>query len=918
MSKRSSTGRASNTCWVCLMVVLITGQYFEDSPVWAQTETRSIAITNVTVHTMEREGVLERATVLVSGEQIVAVGKEVEIPEHATVVDATGWHLTPGLIDVRSRLFLGAGADDQASDGSLDAIDGWDRFDPVRAEVVASGVTTVYLQPRGNFGGFGAAVTTGAGTNDDRLVDSGVLNARAAAQMSLVGAAAETSRVRKQRYEALRKRLQEARDYQKVWEEYRAALAKQEAAPKEEAPTPTVDSPAANSPESRGSENPERPTEGPGRRRPSPPEGAAQVSGIDLVSPALAAGFQEPTPSPSPSPSPRRRPGAPQETTTPPAATAPETAAAATPALTPPKKPDFDALKERLLPVLDRKLPVRFEAQRAEEIQWALSLATEFNLRLVLEGLGEMNSATQLVQDSRYTVVLGPWLGFAGHTEHRQVVQQWSTAFAASTQAASVQADSIKNRVVIATFAESPMGSKWLRYHAAAAVGAGMSREQALRGITIEAATVAGIADRVGSIKVGKVADLVLFAGRPTDSKSTIAMVIQHGTPVVDRISDLRAAKANADLASSTSAVESNVVPAALPNDYAIVSQRVLLLDGNWQRAAVVVKDQRILAVTLPEEVPPGLPVYDVGACPVTPGLQSAWVVSSSSSDPISKESDAAQQFAADGFDPAAPQFRRMLESGLTSIHLVNAPTNVIAGQSVWLQLGELNTTILGRRKPAAEQWALSAAARNEERYPATLVGQIAMVRNRLAGQLVETTLYLPDAAIQKLLQQKVARSEAVQTGMLPVFVDARTDAEIEATMRLIAGTKVQAWLCRPNQLRPYSQRLAENQIGVVVMAADQRTHDWYYQDLVEAHSAGVRLLLGGEDGEALRVSASALVNAGLEPATGRRLLTMETARVLATGEPVGLVPGALANWLVWSDDPLDLSSQLLWHSRGQ
>jgi len=46
--------------------------------------------------------------------------------------------------------------------------------------------------------------------------------------------------------------------------------------------------------------------------------------------------------------------------------------------------------------------------------------------------------------------------------------------------------------------------------------------------------------------------------------------------------------------------------------------------------------------------------------------------------------------------------------------------------------------------------------------------------------------------------------------------------------------------------------------------------------------------------------------------------LTMDAAKVLANGKPVGLVTGAAANWLVWSDDPLDVSSQLLWHSRGQ
>jgi imidazolonepropionase-like amidohydrolase len=254
----------------------------------------------------------------------------------------------------------------------------------------------------------------------------------------------------------------------------------------------------------------------------------------------------------------------------------------------------------------------------------------------------------------------------------------------------------------------------------------------------------------------------------------------------------------------------------------------------------------------------------------------------------------------------------------LTAIHLVNAPTNVIAGQTAWLRLGDLGASSVGHRQAAAEQWSLSAVARNEERYPATLVGQAAMVRNRLAGQLLETTLYLPESAVRKLLLQKVAVLDSVQSGTLPVFIDARTDAEIDAAIRLVTGTQVQAWLCAPNQLRPFVKLLAENRVGVVVPATNEQTYGWYFADLVEAHRAGVRLLIGGQSGEALRVTVAALVNAGLDPAAGRRLLTMDTESTLAKSENIGLTVGADADWLVWSDDPVSLSSELLWHSSGE
>ena len=954
MSNRWSTRRASNACWVCLLVNLLSFGFgvnvgtaaavgsvrqesqastasevasaSQDASAPAATESAAtapaatepkeavptLAITNAMVHTMEREGTLERATVLVAGNRIVAVGRDVVIPENVTVIDAKGAYLTPGLIDVRSRLFLAEGAD-QAADGSLNAVDGLNRFDSVDSEVLAAGVTTVYLQPAGSFGGFGATVATSLDAADDAN-RNGILKTDAAAQMSLTGSAAETSRARKQRYEALQKRLQEIKDYQKAWDDYREALAKFEAKEKEKgkenATTPPP--PTAASPEAPPAAAPERPVGGRGRRPMPRPDGGSLDSGSQDITETNDTNWQDPRPEEN-----RPRSGPPQEPTTPPAATAGAATTAETSAA--PKKPGFDALKERLLPVLKREVPVRFEVHRAEEIQWALALAKEFNLRLILEGLSDMKSAAPAVRESQLPVVIGPWLAFsnAEQAKTRQATTQWGDAFGstgtASTGTTSTGTASPSHRVVIATFSDAPLGSKWLRYHASAAVSAGLSREQALRGMTIEAAGVAGVSDQVGSIKVGKLANLVLFTGDPLDTVSAVALVVANGKVVVDRSSLVGTSPGDSVVGSSVPGTLN--LPARLPTAYAIVSQRVLSGNGTWQHAAVVVKDRMISAVTAPDQIPAGLPVFNVGNSPLTPGLQSAWVVNSAATNPIARESDAAQQFAADGFDPASPIVKGALATGLFGLHLVNSPSNVIAGQSAWLSLGQLKLEQLSRSQPAAEQWTLSGAARSEERYPATLVGQVAMVRQRLNGQLSESTLVLPAAALQKLSQQKAAQLEAIQTGKRPVFIDARTDAEIDAAIRLVTETKVQAWICGPNQLRPFIKQLADLHMGVVVLPPNDRTYDWYFQDLVQAYNAGVPCLLSGEDGSALRTTAAALVNAGLDPVVARQLLMLETGKRLAHGQSTGLVPGAAADWVVWSDDPLNLSAKLLGHS---
>jgi imidazolonepropionase-like amidohydrolase len=890
----------------------------EDSP----TSSPVLAIKHVTIHTLEREGTLIDATVLIGDGKILAVGTHLEIPAGATVIEAPGFHLTPGLIDVRSRLFLGeVTADQSANDGSLNALDGVDRFHSLGHEVLASGVTAVYLQPAsaGSWGGYGATLTTGAPPADG----SGSLQAPAAAQMALGGGTrAGTSRARKQQFEALQKRLKDAQDYQKAWDDYRSALAKQAAADADKAATetPATGSPSPASPPAAG----EGPAAGRPRRRPAPPDraenaaedvaGGRQGAGSsDIVDRQATATFQDPPAGP-PSSSPSSSPQATAE------------AKGSDKKDAEPKKPAFDPLKERLLPLLRREMIVRFEAQQAEEIHWALQLASEFHLRLVLEGLGEMKSAAAAVAAAQVPVVLGPWLDLSGGTDPTAKCEQWAATFGGTAAA---------NRLVIATFSPTPIGSKWLRAHAAAAVHYGLSREQALRGITLEAAQVAGVADRVGSVKVGKRADFVLFAGDPLDLSAPVALVVQNGRPVVNRMTEAGVV-AGRDSPSLTAETAPGAVvklpprgssrgPAAgaaanpeRSSTYALVSQRVLLADGRWHPATVLVEAGVISQIGATVDLPAGVAVYDLGNHPLTPGMATAWYVNAATGAPFAKDSDAAQQFAADGFDPLRPAVKRLLKSGVTSLHLVNQPVNVVAGQTTWVRLGATSPGALGepQRTVSAEQWVLTDAARNAERFPATLVGQVSMVRDRLRGGEVATTLYLPDSALQKLRQDRKSQLQAVQSGELPVLIAATSDGEIDAALRTIAGSTVRVWLYGPAQLRPFIGRLSEQQVGIIAPAITESQYDWYVEDLVAAHQAGVPILLAGDSGWGLRATAAALVARGIAPEAGLRMLMVDTVAAFNGQAAAGLTIGAPADILIWSGDPLDLTSRVLWNGR--
>ena len=74
-----------------------------------------------------------------------------------------------------------------------------------------------------------------------------------------------------------------------------------------------------------------------------------------------------------------------------------------------------------------------------------------------------------------------------------------------------------------------------LRYEAAMAMVNGLGRERALAAVTLDAARILGVADRVGSIEPGKAADLVLYDGDPFEHATHVTYTIQDGRVVWDR-----------------------------------------------------------------------------------------------------------------------------------------------------------------------------------------------------------------------------------------------------------------------------------------------------------------------------------------------------------------------------------------------
>ncbi len=166
-------------------------------------------------------------------------------------------------------------------------------------------------------------------------------------------------------------------------------------------------------------------------------------------------------------------------------------------------EPEFDAKCEALLPVIRGELPVHFHAHRLDDILTARRIAQEFSLRYVIVHGTAAHLASDLLARDGIDVLSGPILCDRSKPELREL----TPACPALLHKAGVRL------ALITDHPETPL--QYLGICAGLAVREGLPREAALRAITLDAAAIVGIEDRVGSLTVGKDADLVLFGDDP-------------------------------------------------------------------------------------------------------------------------------------------------------------------------------------------------------------------------------------------------------------------------------------------------------------------------------------------------------------------------------------------------------------------
>jgi imidazolonepropionase-like amidohydrolase len=181
-----------------------------------------------------------------------------------------------------------------------------------------------------------------------------------------------------------------------------------------------------------------------------------------------------------------------------------------------PKPPERDLKLEALGKVLRREMKARVHAHRADDMLTAIRIAEEFDLDLTLEHATEGYKIADILADKGIAVTAGPILFSRVKYELKEMTPRNPGLMAQAGVKVAIQTD-------------ESSAVKYLTINAALAAREGMPEEEALQAITINAAEIIGVADRVGSLEVGKDADVVVFEGHPFDYRSVVDLVLVDG-----------------------------------------------------------------------------------------------------------------------------------------------------------------------------------------------------------------------------------------------------------------------------------------------------------------------------------------------------------------------------------------------------
>jgi hypothetical protein len=198
-------------------------------------------------------------------------------------------------------------------------------------------------------------------------------------------------------------------------------------------------------------------------------------------------------------------------------------------------RPSYDADLDALVPVVRGQMPAFFAASNENEIRRAIDIAKEFDLKLTIVGATEGFRALDVLKGARPVVVSVDFpqavevTGWAYRGAQRRELNDSATRDAAIRKILEANAATLNRAGVRFALAPGALKPNDFIANVHKAIAAGLPREVAVEALTIRAAEIAGVADQLGSIEQGKIADLVVSDGPPLADNARIRTVFVDG-----------------------------------------------------------------------------------------------------------------------------------------------------------------------------------------------------------------------------------------------------------------------------------------------------------------------------------------------------------------------------------------------------
>ena len=580
--------------------------------------------------------------------------------------------------------------------------------------------------------------------------------------------------------------------------------------------------------------------------------------------------------------------------------------------------PERDERLEAFAAVIRGEVMVHAHAHYPSEVMMVLRLARKYGFfdRLALAHAEEIFPITGLLAGTGIVPVIGPMMivQYWGDPEPLNLLKDLLDAGVH----ASIQTDM------------SNQHFKDFREYGAFLARHGLTDDQALEIMTINGARAMMLQERIGSIEVGKDADLVLLDGHFLDlTADRVERVFVDGRLEYERDRVLQAERPRAV------GPFTPVTGAITPDDaaFAITGAHVFTVSGgDIRNATLVVEDGRFTRVEADVDPPAGMAVMDAGGRVVMPGTVIArafpndwigdlkWQVQNDEiTEPVVPEMNALY-----AVDPWFPSYRVNTNIGVTAIHVTPGTRNLIGGNGVVVKTPGLDFEKMVRREPASMVFAFTPSAlrewTDEAGAPLTLASASAMIRETLDAARSYAGAEEPreyDARLEALLP--LLRRE------VPAMAHADRVAEIEAALGLAEDYGLRLVITGGVEAHRLADRLAAAGAGVILGNSGSYASDirgggegWSVEGPAILNRAGVKVAffgpgasrraspIGRLGGEPILNSAWAFRN-GVPEVDALKMATLNAAEMADLDDRIGSIePGKDADFVILEGHPFD------------